>query len=244
MELKGKTALVTGAAVRLGKAIALALASRGANVAITYRRSEEEAQNTVQDLERLGVRGLAVRTDVSRPAEVAAMVQEVLSSLGTISVLVNNAAIFYKTPFETTREEDWDSFMNTNLKGTFLCSHAVGTEMLKNRQGKIVNIADWSGIRPYKNYIPYCVSKAGVIALTKALAKTLAPDIQVNCVAPGPILEPDNLSAEEKEEVIKGTPLKRWGSPADIARTVVFLVEGTDFATGAIVPIDGGRLIV
>lgn len=243
MDLKGKTALVTGGAVRVGKATALALAARGADVAITYRRSEEEARQTVRQIESLGVRGLALRADVSRPAEVDAMVREVLSAFGSVAVLVNNAAIFYKTPLETIREEDWDNFMNTNLKGTFLCSQAVGMVMLKNRRGKIVNIGDWSGIRPYKNYIPYCVSKAGVIALTKALAKTLAPDVQVNCVAPGPVLEPEDLSPEEKEEVIKGTPLKRWGAPEDIARTVVFLVEGTDFATGAIVPIDGGRLI-
>ncbi|HLC26737.1 MAG TPA: 3-oxoacyl-ACP reductase family protein [bacterium] len=243
MELRGKTALVTGGAARVGKTTALALAGRGANVAITYLTSEEKAQTTIREIESLGVRGLAVRCDISQPSEVHAMVQEVLSTLGSISILVNNAAIFYKTPFESIREDDWDRFMDTNLKGTFLCCQAVGIEMLKRQEGKIINIGDWSGIRPYKNYIPYCVSKAGVIALTKALAKTLAPHIQVNCVAPGPIIIPTDLSPEEQEEVLRGTPLRRWGSPEDIARTVLFLIEGTDFATGAIIPIDGGRLI-
>jgi NAD(P)-dependent dehydrogenase (short-subunit alcohol dehydrogenase family) len=115
--------------------------------------------------------------------------------------------------------------------------------MLKRKEGKIINIADWSGIRPYKNYIPYCVSKAGVIALTKALAKTLAPYIQVNCILPGPIILPEDFSEEEKQSIIKSIPLKKIGSPDDIASTVVFLIEGSDFITGGMYAVDGGRLI-
>lgn len=243
MELKGKVALVTGGAKRVGRAISLALARRGANVAITYQRSKAEATQTVQDIERTGSKACAVAGEVSQAGDVERMVAEVLRTFGRIDVLVNNAAVFFKTPFDTVSEQDWDLTIDTNLKGTFLFAKYVGTLMLRQGAGKIINIGDWSGIRPYKDYLPYCVSKAGVIALTKGLARTLAPMVQVNCVAPGPILLPEDMPEEERQQVIAGTPLKRVGSPEDIARTVVFLVEGSDFITGAILPVDGGRLV-
>jgi NAD(P)-dependent dehydrogenase (short-subunit alcohol dehydrogenase family) len=170
-------------------------------------------------------------------------VQKTLRTFGSIEILVNNAAIFYKTPFQKIKETDWDRHMDINLKGTFLCSHKVGLEMLKKEQGKIINIADWAGLRPYRGYIPYCVSKAGVICLTQALAKTLAPHVQVNCIAPGPMLLPEDMSENEIKEIIQGTPLKRIGSPEDIAKTVLFLIEGSDFITGATYHVDGGRYI-
>jgi pteridine reductase len=243
VQAAGKIALVTGAARRVGKAIALALAQRGAHVAISYNRSADEARQAVQEIEAHGVKGLAVRGDIRRSGEVNAMVAQVIEHFGRIDILVNNASNYYKTPFQDLTEEQWDDLVDTNLKGTFLVAKRVGDEMLKAGSGKIVNLADWAGFRPYKDYIPYCVAKAGVIALTKALAKTLAPNIQVNAVAPGPVLLPEEFDDGVREAVVRATPLRRIGSPDDIAQTVVFLVEGSDFITGATIVVDGGRLI-
>ncbi|HXH11497.1 MAG TPA: SDR family oxidoreductase [Alphaproteobacteria bacterium] len=243
MQPAGKVALVTGAARRVGKAIALALAQRGAHVAISYNRSADEARQAVQEIEAHGVRGLAVRGDIRRSGEVNAMVAQVIEHFGRIDILVNNASNYYKTPFQDLTEEQWDDLVDTNLKGTFLVAKRVGDEMLKAGSGKIINLADWAGFRPYKDYIPYCVAKAGVIALTKALAKTLAPNIQVNAVAPGPVLLPEDFDDRVREAVVRATPLQRIGSPDDIAQTVVFLIEGSDFITGATIVVDGGRLI-
>lgn len=243
MKIQGKVALVTGGAIRVGKTIALALADQGAHIAISYNTSKKEALTTLREIESFGVKAKAICADVSKSKDVKRLIQKVLKEFGTIDILVNNAAIFYKTPFEEIREQDWDRHIDINLKGTFLCAHQAGLVMLKKKRGKIINIADWAGMRPYKNYIPYCVSKAGVICLTQALAKTLAPHIQVNAIAPGPILLPKNFSKQEKRRIIEGTPLRKIGSPEDIARTVLFLIEGSDFITGATYLVDGGRSI-
>jgi pteridine reductase len=239
----GKIALVTGAARRVGKAIALALADRGAHVVITYNSSGAEALATLGEIEARGVQGLALQGNITRSGDVDSMVRQVMERFGRIDILVNNASNYYKTPFKTLTEEQWDDLVGTNLKGTFLVCKRVGDEMLKTGAGKIINLADWAGFRPYKDYLPYCVAKAGVIALTTALAKTLAPQIQVNAVAPGPVLLPEDFSDTLRQAVVQATPLKRIGTPIDIAQTVVFLVEGSDFITGATIPVDGGRLI-
>jgi pteridine reductase len=238
-----KIAFVTGAARRVGKAIALALADRGAHVVITYNTSATEAQETLREITARGVQGMALQGNITRRDEVNAVVQHVIARFGRIDILVNNASNYYKTPFDTLTEAQWDDLVGTNLKGTFLVSKRVGDEMLKAGAGKIINLADWAGFRPYKDYLPYCVAKAGVIALTKALAKTLAPQIQVNAVAPGPVMLPEDFNDSQREAVVRATPLKRIGSSSDIAQTVLFLVEGSDFITGAIIPVDGGRLI-
>jgi pteridine reductase len=243
VQAAGKVALVTGAARRIGKAIALALADRGAHVVITYNSSAVEAQATLAEIEALGVQGMALQGNITRKDQVDAFVQQAIARFGRIDILVNNASNYYPTPFDTLTEAQWDDLVGTNLKGTFLVSKHVGDEMLKVGSGKIINLADWAGFRPYKDYIPYCVAKAGVIALTKALAKTLAPHIQVNAVAPGPVMPPEEFSDSQRQAIIRATPLKRIGSPRDVAQTVVFLVEGSDFLTGAIIPVDGGRLI-
>jgi NAD(P)-dependent dehydrogenase (short-subunit alcohol dehydrogenase family) len=243
VQAAGKIALVTGAARRVGKAIALTLADRGAHVIITYNNSGAEAIATLREIEARGVQGMALQGNITRNSDVNAIVHQVIERFGRIDVLVNNASNYYQTPFETLTEEQWDDLVGTNLKGTFLVSKRVGDEMLKVGSGKIINLADWAGFRPYKDYIPYCVAKAGVIALTQALAKALAPHIQVNAIAPGPVLLPEDFSDNLREAIVRATPLKRIGSPTDIAQTVVFLVEGSDFITGAIIPVDGGRLI-
>jgi pteridine reductase len=243
VQAAGKIALVTGAARRVGKAIALALADRGAHVVITYNSSGAEALETLREIEARGVQGMALQGNITRSGDIDGVVQRVIERFDHIDILVNNASNYYKTPFETLTEAQWDDLVGTNLKGTFLVSKRVGDEMLRAGSGKIINMADWAGFRPYNDYMPYCVAKAGVIALTKALARTLAPHIQVNAVAPGPVMLPEDFSDSLREAIARATPLKRIGTPDDIARTVVFLVEGSDFITGAIIPVDGGRLI-
>ncbi|MEO5656991.1 MAG: SDR family oxidoreductase [Nitrospiria bacterium] len=243
MRLEKRAVFVTGGAKRIGSHLALGLARRGANLIINYRYSSTDAQAVVRELQRLGVDALAVQGDVSNAADVERMVGLALARFGRIDVLINNAAVYFKTPFPVVTESDWDLTVDINLKGSFLCARAVADSMLKRGEGKIINFADWAGMRPYRDYLPYCVSKAGVVALTQALAQELAPAIQVNCIAPGPILLPEEMDEEDREKVIRATPLKRIGSPEDIVQTVLYLIEGTDFVTGGTYLVDGGRFI-
>jgi len=245
MNLKGKTALVTGAARRVGRAIAAALAERGADIAIHYNRSREEARGLAAELESsYGCRTALFRADLSDARQVLGLAKSDLRRFKTVDVLVNSASVYRKTPFGKIRLDDWDSHLDINLKAPFLLSQALGAAMKKAGEGAIVNIADWAAIRPYADYMPYCVSKAGLLALNKALAKALAPEVRVNAVLPGPVLMPEGASRKFWEgEVRRATVLKRLGSPEDIARAVLFLVEGARFTTGAELTVDGGRLI-
>jgi len=242
LTLEGKVALITGAAVRVGRAIALELARRKAKVIVHYHASERAAHEVVSAIGDMGQPAVALRADLSQAQQIEALVSESLRAFGRIDILVNNAAIFYRTPFLSVREEDWDRHLDLNLKGVFLCCKAVAPVMLSQGSGRIINIADVAGVRPWAEYIPYCVSKAGVMALTQGLAKALAPTVLVNAVAPGTVLFPENYSEEDKEKVRAAIPLGREGTPEDVARTVVFLAE-SDFITGAVVPVDGGRLV-
>jgi len=235
--------MVTGAAKRVGREIALALARRGANIALHFNTSSVEAAKTAQEIAALGVRVELFQAELNEDPAIQAMVSGVMAKFGRLDGLVNNAAVFFKTPFDTLTAEDWDRTMSVNLRAVFLCSVHAGRAMLEGDGGSIVSIADWAGERPYRDYVPYCVSKAGVIALTKGLAKTLAPKIRVNCIGPGPVLTPADLSVEDAAEIMERTPMKRHGSPLDVASAVVFLFEGSDFMTGAFIPVDGGRLI-
>lgn len=241
MDLHGRVVLVTGGARRVGRVIAEALAKRRAHVVISYRTSSREARNVATALNRHGGHALAVQANLSKSADVQRLMTRIRQRFGHLDVLVNSAANFCRTPFATLTERDWDHALDANLKGPFLC--ALYGSRLMRRGGKIINIADWAGVHPYRDYLPYCVSKSGVIGLTKALAKELAPRIQVNAIAPGPILPPPDMTAAQRARVIRRVPLKRWGSPQDIANTVLFLIEGTDFMTGSVVFVDGGQLI-
>jgi len=244
MNLRGKTALVTGAARRVGRAIALALADRGANVVVHYRSSAADARVLVAEIRRHGVEALAVRADQTKDGEVRTAVRRALRRFGRIEILINSAAIYERTPFDRLSARDWDRHLDTNLKGPFLFALEVGRAMKRQRvNGKIINFADWSALRPYADYLPYCVSKAGVICLTQALAKELAPRIQVNAIGPGPVLAPSDLSPRQKRQIIKSTVLKRWGTPQDVVHAVLYLLEGGDFVTGHTLIVDGGRLI-
>jgi pteridine reductase len=243
MRLDHRTVFITGGAKRIGSHLARALAQRGANLVINYRYSSADAQAVVRELRQVGVDALAVPGDVSSAPDVQRMIASALERFGRIDVLINNAAVYFKTPFAHVTESEWDLTLDINLKGSFLCAKAVAEHMRGRGEGKIINFADWAGMRPYPDYLPYCVSKAGVIALTQALAQELAPAVQVNCIAPGPILLPEEMEEDERERVVRATPLKRIGSPEDIVQTVLFLIEGTDFATGGTYLIDGGRYI-
>ena len=243
MELKGRVALVTGAGKRVGRAIAMALADRGAAIAIHYRNSQAEAHEGVAAITARGGRAEAFAADLASVAQIEAMVASVLQRLDRIDVLVNSASVFYRKPLAELTEADWDINLATNLKAPFFLSKFAGAAMCRQGAGKIVNIGDWAGIRPYNNYLPYTVSKSGLIGLTRALAKALAPQVQVNCVALGPVMPPDDYDAAEIAKLKQATLTKTLGSPEDVARAVIYLCEGADFTTGSTLMVDGGRLL-
>ncbi len=238
MELQGKVALVTGAAVRVGKAIALGLAREGARVALHYHRSESEAAATQAELEALGAEAARFQANLANVREIEELARAVHAHFGRIDVLVNNAAIYYPTPFGQTTEEQWDRLLDINLRAPFFCSQYVAEHM---REGKIVNIADVAGLSPWPGYLPYSCSKAGLIALTRGLAKALAPAIQVNAIASGTVLLQEDASEEYAENIKQLSLLKRIGAPEDIVNTVLYLLKGTDFITGEVIAVDGGR---
>ncbi|GAB4381311.1 MAG: 3-oxoacyl-[acyl-carrier-protein] reductase [Calditrichia bacterium] len=241
MEIKNKVALVTGSSHRVGKTIALTLATSGARVAVHYHSQKEPAEKTLQEIRVLGGEAILLKGDISQRADWIAMRDTLLETWGKIDILVNNAAIFYKTPVFDITDQDWQNFLDINLKGTFLGCQIIGKTMVEAKSGKIINIADVSAEKVWAEYIPYCISKAGVIALTKGMAKALAPHVVVNAISPGTVLFAESYVPEEEEALIRRTPLKRIGSPQDIANAVVFLIEGSDFITGAVLNVDGGR---
>ena len=163
--------------------------------------------------------------------------------LGGVDVLINSASSFYRTPLAAVSETQWNDLVNVNLRGPFFFAQAVASGMRRRRHGKIINISDVSAFNPWVDFLPYGAAKAGVIAITRGLAKALAPHVQVNAIAPGPILPPPGLSRAESRAAIAKTLLKRWGSPWDIVETILYLVEGTDFVTGQVIAVDGGRLL-
>jgi pteridine reductase len=243
MNLQGKVALVTGAGKRVGEAIALALAERGAAIAIHYRSSRDGAEQAAARI--IGQRGRAqiFGAELEHVDEIERMIASIIEAFGRLDVLVNSASVFCRKPLEELTERDWDLNLNTNLKAPFFLSKFAGAVMRRQGAGKIVNIGDWAGIRPYNNYLPYTVSKSGLIGLTRALAKALAPEVQVNCVALGPVMPPDDYESEEIERLRLATLTKTIGSASDVAQAVLFLCEGTDFATGSTLMLDGGRLL-
>ncbi len=249
MQLSGKTAIVTGSAVGVGRATALELAKRGANVVVNYSRSEDEAKETAAAVETLGAGALLVRADVSQDGEVRAMVRRTLDAFGAVHVLVNNAATTAFVNFadlEGLTEEQWDRILAVNLKGPFFCARAVAGPMKSAGGGTIVNISSVAGIRAVGSSIAYAASKAGLINLTIALARVLAPEVRVNCVAPGFIdsrwLRQGLGPAFEvaRQRTAEQTPLGRVSTPEDIAQMTLSLIEGADFVTGQTIVVDGG----
>jgi pteridine reductase len=241
--LAGGWAVVTGGHVRVGRAISLALAQARMNVIVTYRLSSAAAEAIVADLVRLGIQAHALPVDLADAAAVARLADAVLDLTGpSLSLLVNSASVYSETPFGKISAEVWDAVIATNLTAPFLLSQKLGLAMKTTGGGHIINIGDWAGLRPYHSYLPYVVSKAGLIHMTRALALELAPDVQVNCVCPGAVLLPEGIDSGAAAALQKETPLQRLGDPNEVARAVRFFAE-SDFATGTILTVDGGRLI-
>jgi len=242
METKfsGKVALVTGAGKRLGRAVALRLAGEGADVAVHYRGSDAEATEVVAEIEKLGRRAVAMRAELTSVGEIRALVQRVAHEFGRIDVLVNSAASFLPSSVISTTEEIWDASLDTNVKGPFFLAQAAAP-WLRRSNGVIVNFADTGGILGWPGYIAHSVSKAGMIMLTKTLAKALAPEARVNAIAPGTITMAGD-PPEWEQEFVKLAPLKKTGTPEDIAEAVSYLVSAK-FLTGHVLVLDGGRTI-
>lgn len=239
--LQSRVALVTGSGKRIGRVIALTLARAGADVIVNYNSSRREALATVREIEALGVRSMAIRADISKPAQVREMFRKAQREFGRLDILVNNAAIFFQRKWDKLTERDWDRILGTNLKGTFFCAQAAARIMKKQKTGgRIINISSLGGLEAWPSYAHYCSSKAGVIMLTRALAKALAPDILVNSVAPGTIQFPDEVQNAWQENVLKTTPLRKAGKAKDVASAVLFLAT-CDFVTGQVIAVDGGK---
>jgi len=237
--LSGRIVLVTGAAKRLGRAIALASAEQGADVAITYLESEREARNVVAELARLGAEALAVRCDVGDETSVREMVKEVAGTLGGIDLLVNNAANYETVEFEKLTVAQWDAIFASNARGPFLVSREA-LPHLKKRHGRIVNMGSLGGVRPWATHAHYCSSKAAVHMLTKVMSKALAPEIAVNAVAPGMIDLKEKAAAPFMRRMAKQTPMRRNGKASDVAAAVMFFATCPSFITGQILVVDGG----
>lgn len=243
MEVQGKVALVTGAGVRVGRTIALALAGRGMDVAVHYNSSQSPAEETAAAARDLGVRAELFQANLGEVGQIRDLVRAIDDVWGRLDVLINSAAVFPRTPWPEIDEATWDATLAVNLKAPFFVTLHAAPLLKRDGGGKIVNIADWAGLRPYRHYLPYVVSKGGVITMTKALAKELAPEITVNAIAPGPVMLPEEFDREDARRIAGATLLKRLGSPDDIAQSVIYLVEMTDFVTGHVLVVDGGRLI-
>ena len=241
MELNGKVAVVTGSAHRVGKTIALALAGAGAHIVVHYHGSAE-ALATVSEIEALGVRAVGVGADLSDPAGATSLFEAAEREFGGVDVLVNSAANFHKGNVLTLSPEDWQETLNINLSGPFYCAQLAARSMLRRGGGAIVNIADLSGLRPWASYPAHSVSKAGLLMLTKVLAKALAPAIRVNAIAAGPVLKPDDWDEARWQASARHALLKRTGSGYDVARAALFLLH-EDYVTGHTLLVDGGRSI-
>lgn len=237
--LAGQVALVTGAAKRIGRDIALELAREGADVVVNYRRSQEEADETVSNIQSAGGRAIAVQADVSDGGQVAALIGTVEKKFGCLDILVNNAGMFAPAPFDQMTEQQWDEMLAVNLKSQFLCAQAAAKLMKQQGKGRIINVSSIGGLLAWPKYAHYCVSKAGVIMLTRCLARALAPEITVNSVAPGTIQFDGEIP---DEDYIRRAPLRKTGRGSDIAETVVFLAK-SDFITGQVLVVDGGRTL-
>jgi pteridine reductase len=240
MNLNGKVALVTGGAKRIGKAIVLALANRGCKGVVHYHTSQVEAEETVRELLADGHEAIAVQADITQEDHVERMIDTAITRFGRIDVLVNNAAVFFRTPVDTLTIEQWEQMFEVNLTGTFLCAHKIGLRMREWGWGHIINMADVAGQRPWVDYIPYSIAKACVITFTQGLAMELAPQVMVNAIVPGPMLFQEDTPVEVQQREIDKTLLKRAGTPEEVAELVVFVAE-SDYSTGSLFHIDGGR---
>ncbi len=239
MELQGKTALVTGGAHRVGRAIVIALAHAGAKVAVNYNTSAAEAAETVTAVQHAGGQAVAFQADVGNAAAAHTLVDQTAQHFGSLDLLVNNASTYTKSPVPFS-ESVWRRTMDVILDGAFHCANAAAPHMQTAGAGVIINIADLHAVRPSTTFMAHGVAKAGLLALTEHLAVAFAPHIRVNAIIPGPVLPPERLDADAVRRIAERTLLKRWGTPADVAAAVLFLIA-CDYITGESLVVDGGE---
>ena len=240
MNPTGKTALITGGAHRVGKAITMALAQAGANVVINYNTSSEAAEKTLAEARGLGVEALAIQANISDPQHVKRMVESAREKFGGVDILVNSASLWLETPFPTDNLDGWHQVAGVLINGSFYCSNAVAPMMLEKGEGVIVNIVDLSAWEPWRDFMAHSVGKAALLALSRQLALELAPAVRVNAVAPGPVLPPHDFDQEKITRTAQKTLLGRWGTAKDVAEAVLYFVKA-DYVTGEVIAVDGGQ---
>lgn len=241
MELEGRTALVTGAGHRVGRAIAVALGAQKMRVAVHFNSTADGATETVGEIEQRGGSGETFGADLTKPGEITDLVGRVTTRFGALDVLINSAAVMVRMPFGEIDAAHWDSIMALNLRAPFLLAQAAAPH-LRRGHGVIVNIADLAAFETWPGYLVHGVSKSGIVYLTRALARMLAPEVRVGAVAPGTVLLPESWSEADAARLIETTPLKRNGSPEDVASAVLFILSA-DYFTGDTIIVDGGRHI-
>lgn len=239
MELRGKVALVTGGGRRVGRALAMSLASRGAIVAVHYNESERGARDVAAAITKRGGRADVFAADLTQAHTPASLVQSVIDTLGALDVLINSAAVMLRTPLGEVNVETWDRIFALNLRAPFFLAQAAAPH-LRRAHGAIVNIADLAAFETWPGYLPHGLTKSGIVHMTEGLAHVLAPDVRVNAVAPGTVLLPDDWSKADAERLERTTPLKRQGTPDDVALAMLFLLDA-DYITGETIIVDGGR---
>jgi len=240
MNLKDKVVLVTGGAVRIGRAISSELLKKDVHLFCHYFHSEKEAVELKNEYPQVRL----LKGDLSQHNTGRHLINRIVDEAGRIDVLVNSAAIFLRTPFGEITEDNWDKLFSLNLKAGFFLAQEAGKIMLEKGSGKIINIADTSGLSPWPSYIPYSITKSGVISMTKGLARALAPKVQVNGINPGPVLLPSDYTPAQRQQAISQTILKREGRAEDVAFAVRFLLEDGDYITGSVISVDGGRNLI
>lgn len=242
MQLEGHVALVTGAGRRLGRAMASALAGRGMTLAIHHHASSSGAQQLKQEILDSGGRAACFEADLTDAHAARALPERVVREFGQLDVLVNSAAVMHRLSLEQTTPEQWDAIHNLNLRAVFFCTQGAAPA-LRSSAGRVVNLADLAGLEPWPGFAAHSISKAGVVMLTRVLARALAPQVTVNAIAPGAVLVPEDYDAEERDRLARATPLRRLGSPSDVTSALLYLLEGGDFVTGEVLIVDGGRHI-
>lgn len=241
MKVENSVILVTGAGVRVGREIAIALSECKARIAVHYNSSAKPAEETLDAIRAAGSDGELFRADLTHPGSADELIGKVVAHFGALDVLVNSAAVMQRTPIGEVTPAEWDAMFALNLRAPFFLSQAAA-EAMGERGGAIINIADLAAFETWPAYVPHGITKAGVVQMTRAMARALAPRVRVNAIAPGAVLLPDGWDAESEEHIVSTTPLKRLGSPKDVAEAVIYLIQA-DYVTGTTLIVDGGRHI-
>jgi NAD(P)-dependent dehydrogenase (short-subunit alcohol dehydrogenase family) len=241
VELHGKVAIVTGGSVRLGKAIALCLAEEGVKIGLHYNQSARQAEGTLEDITSLGSTGMLIQADFRQPLQAAeTIVEKTLSEFHRVDILINSAAIFEESVFSSVTEDHWDRHFDVNLKAPFFLCQKFAQHLEHGERAQIVNISDWRGTRPGNDHPVYTLTKSALVAMTKSLALHLAPDVQVNAIAPGAILPPQGSDQNYLQQAAERIPLRQTGTPQDVTKALLYLLR-SDFITGEVLHVTGGQ---